>query len=78
MTVKEIIEVLQKFPDDFPVNIHMQYKAGLILRMPDMQIYYVDAEGTLCDTAPAGAKEISFFVDEALISIRKKNSGDGR
>lgn len=73
MTSGELILLLKKYPLDTPVNVHLEYKSGIILRCPGMEVNYIDDEGTLHDEPIESPNEISFFVTESLLSIKRKN-----
>lgn len=77
MDVKYIIDILSHFPDNTPVNVHIEYGQGKILRAPGVTINYVNGDGTILDVPGDDVKEISFFVVDSLVGLRRKiNKGD--
>lgn len=72
MTKKEIIEALQPFPDDMPVNVHMEYKDGMILRCPGVVVAYLDSAGNIEEEPGNDVIEISLYVEEALLKVKKR------
>ena len=74
MNVGDIKKILDHFPDTMPVNVFIEYRTGVILRAPGVQINYVDNAGVITTKPTDIVNEIGFYIVEALLNIKRINN----